>query len=86
MVRGERLGAVASALALPLVFPAALDVVAQTAPTVTAVAITSTPKGDANSDDTPETYGGEAPIKVQLTFSAAVEVTATPTTKPSAED
>ena len=58
-------------------FPA-LDVVAQTAPSVTAVEITSTPAADANSDGTPETYGTDETIRVQLTFSAAVEVTVTP--------
>ena len=65
-----------AALALPLVCPLGHDVFAQgTAPSVTAVEITSTPKGDANSDGTPDTYGLDEEIEVQLTFSAAVQVT-----------
>ena len=43
--------------------------------------IISTPLADANSDGTPETYGEDEWIKVQLTFSAAVAVTGQPRLK-----
>ncbi|MYD93111.1 MAG: hypothetical protein F4Y02_05340, partial [Chloroflexi bacterium] len=47
-------------------------------PTVTNVAISSTPSHDADDSGTPETYGLDAKIRVRLTFSEAVTVTGTP--------
>ncbi|MYD96716.1 MAG: hypothetical protein F4X98_04930, partial [Gammaproteobacteria bacterium] len=48
---------------------------------VTAVAISSTPSLDVDDDGTPETYGPNEKIQVQLTFSEAVTVTGTPRLK-----
>ncbi len=52
-----------------------------TQPTVTAVAVSSTPSLDTDNDGTPETYGLTAVIRVKLTFSEAVTVTGTPRLK-----
>ncbi len=48
------------------------------APTVTGVAIWSTPSLDTDDSGTPETYGQTEKIRVQVTFSEAVTVTGTP--------
>ena len=57
------------------------NVTGETKPTVSAVAIVSTPYFDVDSNDTPETYGLGEEIQVQLTFSAAVTVAGTPRLK-----
>ncbi|MCY4389481.1 MAG: SwmB domain-containing protein, partial [Desulfurellaceae bacterium] len=52
-----------------------------TLPTVSAVAITSTPSHDADNSGSPETYGLGDTIEVQVTFSKPVTVTGTPRLK-----
>ncbi|MYE14193.1 MAG: hypothetical protein F4X99_21535, partial [Gammaproteobacteria bacterium] len=52
--------------------------VAAPGPTVTGVAVSSTPSLDADNNGTPETYGLNGNIEVRLTFSEAVTVTGTP--------
>ena len=46
-------------------------------PAVTGVAISSTPSHDTDSDNTPDTYGLNEKIRVQLTFDEAVTVDTT---------
>ena len=46
----------------------------ETAPSVSAVSITSTPSLDADSDNVPETYGAGETVRVRLTFSTKVTV------------
>ncbi|MYE13244.1 MAG: hypothetical protein F4X99_16650, partial [Gammaproteobacteria bacterium] len=48
-----------------------------TKPAVTDIQISSTPSHDENDDDTPETYGRGANIRVQVTFDKAVNVVTT---------
>ena len=54
---------------------------AQVPPTVTGVAVSSTPLFDTDNNGTPETYGLNGKIEVQLAFSEAVTVTGTPRLK-----
>ena len=54
------------------------DIVVPQDPTVDGVAISSTPLHDTDKNGTPETYGLNEKIRVQLTFSEAVTVTGTP--------
>ncbi len=57
------------------------DVVVVGPPTVSGVAISSTPSLDTDDSGTPETYGLTEVIRVKLTFSEAVTVTGTPRLK-----
>ncbi len=54
------------------------DIVVKAAPSVTGVAIWSTPSLDRDDSGTPETYGLSEKIRVQVTFSEAVTVTGAP--------
>ena len=54
------------------------DIMVAAGPTVTGVAISSTPSLDTDNNGTPETYGLTEKIRVKLTFSEAVTVTGTP--------